>query len=172
MSAGEHPVSILESHSSFCRKQASLLVALQLAINYILTNYTTPLFLFFVVVAGNSSWEWCQRQKVAAVASQTCTSNCTGCLNKEEMVLPRLRQLPTAGDCSMVTGMARDQPSCEDAHRQHANVAVRVEECVEVEEEVLQENMLQQHFSRYDYYSEEIPDPYHKILKASFVRAL
>ena len=45
-------------------------------------------------------------------------------------------------------------------NRQHANVAATVEECVVVEEEVLlQESMLQQHFSRYDYYSEEIPHP-------------
>ena len=62
----------------------------------------------------------------------------------------------------MVTGMTRDQPSCEDAlatrNRQYANVAATIDECVEVEG-VLQENMLQQHhFRRYDH-DYEIPHP-------------
>ena len=60
----------------------------------------------------------------------------------------------------MVTGMTRDQPSCEDAtrNRQPANVAATIDECVEVEG-VLQESMLQQHhFSRYDQ-DYEIPYP-------------
>ena len=67
-------------------------------------------------------------------------------------MLPCVR-LPITGDADcMVTGMERCRP--DTRNRLHENVAATVDDCVMMEEEVLQENMSQYHLSRYD--SEEI----------------